>query len=211
MAWIRYAAGTAVAIAAQTASAGEFYLDISGQVDFVFNTFDPPLDGIAVGDTWNLRIGYDTDAPGSGSDFVRSFKDALCSIDLTIDGMAYGDDDFAGGTCDIIVTNDPCVCGDQTDIVFDFIIPGGAIGFNLVITDDGGNFLPLMALPTDQDDLTPLLGNIQFEFFSPNAGGSVGRALTVGADTISVTPKPTPGTAAVLALGGLVASRRRRG
>ncbi|MEQ8769042.1 MAG: hypothetical protein RIB60_00880 [Phycisphaerales bacterium] len=210
MAFIRYAAGTAVAIAAQTGLAGEFFLDVSGDVDFVFNSFDPPLDGIEVGDSWSVRLGYDTDIPGSGSDFFRSFKDSLCSIELTIDGQTYNDSDFAQGECDIIVTQNPCPCGALTDIILDFVLPDGSIGFNLVITDEGGDFLPLMALPTDQDDLTPLLDNIQFEFFSPNAGGSVGRALATNADFINVSVKPTPGTAGLLALAGLAAARRRR-
>ncbi len=211
MSFIRYAAGTAVAIAAQTASAGIYQLELAGDIDYRFNSFDPPLDGIDVGDAWNVKIIYDSDMPGAGTDFFQSFKDALCSVELTIDGMTYDSDDFAQGDCDVIVTQNPCPCGALTDIMLDFVIPGGAIGFNLVITDAGGDFLPLMALPTDADDLMPLADNVQFEFFSPNAGGSVGRALATNADFIEVTPaKPAPGTAAALALAGLAASRRRR-
>ncbi|GJM18134.1 MAG: hypothetical protein DHS20C14_03470 [Phycisphaeraceae bacterium] len=215
MRWICIAAGTAAAIGAPAAQAADtvYTLEISGTVDHVFNQFDPPLDGTAAGDAWTLKISYDTNIPSQGSNpFLQSFKNSLCAIELVFDGKTYTDDDFAGGTCDIIITDDPCVCGHTSGIMLDFTLPDGAVGFNLAITDDGGNFLPLMDLPTDQTDIGMLADFTQFEFFSPTTLGSTARALTVGVDDIFIVKGkiPAPGTAALLALTGLTAARRRR-
>lgn len=212
-------AAMAAGIVAPAASADVFTILASGTIDIVSNKpFASPFGDIDVGSSWSLAIAYDTDIPpddlGQPTPGFNSFKDSLCDLQITVGTHTFGMDQLADD-CEFIVTDDICDCGGRT-----FEVGGGTLGefgFSFVILDDLAAIIPFLDLPTTDDDLMALADDVQFDFFAPSTiDGVTTTATSLSAMSLTIESGkggpfiPTPGTAGLLAFGGLLAARRKR-
>lgn len=215
MRWSALTAAATAGIIVLPATAADVYtVTASGSFSQVFNGFLSPYENVQPGTAWELKFAFDRDIPGADdpSPNLTSFKESLCAFDLVIDGVLYGSDQF-DLSCDLITTNDPCDCTNNT---IEVTGSSGILGlsFHLIIADLGGMILPIDELPDTSIDLASLGAGSQFNLFGPGPLGSTAQAIDPGITLFIEAGKTTitPAPAAVTSFAGLalLASRRRR-
>ena len=130
-----------------------------------------------------------------------------------------GDNSFVGAASTVIVANTTQSAVDNQNIAF---VNSGAYGSFLIFNDRSSAATGQAASGVIKaSDLSGVLHTLNFGAFSfLNGNGAYSFAFDAGSQTLAISDfanrsvyifaVPTPGTAALLGLGGLVAARRRR-
>jgi len=170
-----------------------------------------PLENLTPGMTTTYKFTIDSSVTPSVEDstgrlwFDPDIYAAMSFSSSPISFSRTGDDVQGGfGILDNATSNYPGQYQDAFDIAM--LVPGAPIDFFTfqlhLVSDTPGDFIDGLDIPSSVD-----VGNTTLAQYGVTSGSAF-RLIQI--NNILIREVPTPGTAAVLALGGLVAVRRRR-